>query len=163
MATGLLFGDGWDSDTDTQTSNGMSWRSGAGRMRAHWPSSADLVAPWGWGWRSVTIYPGQTVTWPVGSGGPLSSSITQWKWAVLWAPSNLDAVPDIDFYVDDTCAGGGVLAYDMGYDVRARFRLDQSQISGRCLQMRAVAYSVPPEGVTFYSADYFHSGSTAVH
>lgn len=161
MATALLFGDGWNSDSGAQTASEMSWRSGAGRLRAHWPSSADLVAPYGWGWQAITIYPGQTVTWPVGI--PPFSSPTQWKWAVMYPAANLDAVPDVDFYVDDTCAGGGVRASDAGYDVHSRFRFNQSQIAGRCLQMRAYGYSVPSTGVTFYTADYFHSGDTTVH
>src|SRR5690606_29805811 len=39
----------------------------------------------------------------------------------------------------------------------------KSQIAGRCLQMRAYAYSVPPSGVTFYTADYSHGGDPSVH
>lgn len=163
MANTLLMGDGWDSDSGLQTIIGMSTRSGAGRLKTHWPSSVDLAGTWGWGMRAVTITQGQTVTWPVGSGGPMPAGVTQWKWAVVWTPLNMDDVPDIDFYVDDLCGGGGIVASDTGYDVRGRFRLGQSSITGRCLQMRAVGYSVPPGGVTFYSADYFHSGATGAH
>lgn len=164
MVNTLLMGDGWDSDSSVQTVSGMSSRSGAGRLKTHWPSSTDLVGSWGWGMRAVTFTSNnQQISWPVGSGGPMPAGITQWKWAVLWTPTNLDDVPDVDFFVDDVCAGGGVLALDTGYDVRARFRLGQSTISGRCLQMRAVAYSVPSTGVTIYSADYFHSGGTGDH
>ncbi len=81
-------------------------------------------------------------------------------------PTNLTSVPDVDFYVDDTCPfQGGILklASDAGYDIRARFRLSQAEITGRCLRMRAVAYSVPPGGVTFYTSDYFHSSDPNEH
>lgn len=166
MVNALLMGDGWNADDGTIHTTGMSTLSGAGRVRTHWPSSTDLVGPWGWGWRAVTIHQGETVTWPVGGTGVEPSAVTLWKWAALWTPTDLTSVPDVDFYVDNTCAFGGgtsTLWSDTGYDVRARFRLTQSQISTRCLQMRAYGYSVPPEGVTFYSADYFHSGDPSVH
>jgi hypothetical protein len=134
----------------------------------HWPSSENLTPPWGWGWRAVHLSPHESVTWPVSDALPESSAITQWKWAVLWTSydgshDDLDHVTDIDFQVEDTCAGNATIVGDHGYDLRARFRLDRAQISGRCLQMRATAFSVPPAGVTFYSADYFHSGPPTEH
>lgn len=164
MTQALLMGDGWN--TTQITAQGTSDLSGAGRVRAHWPSAVDMTGPWGWGWREVTILDGQTVEWPVGDNGPESSLITQWKWAVLWTEPDLDNVSDIDFRVVNKCPPGGgeqTLLYDAGYQVRARFRLGQSSISGRCLFMRAYGYKVVPGGKTFYSADYFHSGDPSTH
>lgn len=169
MANVLLMGDGWNGTT--RTTQGMDFVTGAGRARVHWPSSSDLTAPWGWGQRTVTLSQGQTATWPVAGPGVEDSRITQWKWSVLWtwnnasaaSPGGLADVPDIDLYVDDVCTGTTVnLLSDIGYDVRARFRLSSSQIAGRCLQMRAYAFAVNGT-VTIYSADYYHSGATGVH
>jgi len=164
MTQTLLMGDGWN--TTQITSQGTNDLTGSGRVRAHWPNNADLVSPWGWGWRQVTITTGQTIEWPVWDSGPESPLVTQWKWAVLWTEPNLDSVGDIDFMVVDKCPPGGgerTLYYDGGYQVRSRFRLAQSEISGRCLYMRAYGYNLPPEGRTFYSADYFHSGDPGQH
>ena len=62
------------------------------------------------------------------------------------------------------CAPGvAVVASDLGYDIRSRFRLNQGQITGKCLRMRAHGFSVPPGGATFYAADYFHSGDASQH
>ena len=165
MVNGLLMGDGWNLTVNPSTA-GLHPRTGAGRAKLHWPSGSDLTGPWAWGWRAVHLYPGNSVTWPVGSGGILPGTVTLWKWAVLWTASDLGAVPDVDLYVEDNCGGGNptqIIVSDVGYDVRARFRLTQAHLMARCLRMRATAYSVPPGGVTIYSADYYHSGPTAVH
>ena len=63
------------------------------------------------------------------------------------------------------CVSGGVqlLAYDISYDIRARFELPASSFAGRCLQMRAHLYSGPSGGVVFYSASYFRGGNTETH
>ena len=162
----LLMTDHWDAITNSYRTVALSNLSGAGRLRMHYPSSDDLVAPWGWGWRSFTINQGETVAWTVGDSGPESASITQWKWAALWIEPNLDSVADIDFKVVDTCPVGGgevVVASDTSRSLRARFDLFQPQISGRCLEMRAYGYSVPTGGRVVYSADYFHGGNPNDH
>jgi hypothetical protein len=50
-----------------------------------------------------TIHDGETITWPIGMTQSESlNHVTQWKWAVLWTPAKLSAVPDIDrFYSAD--------------------------------------------------------------
>ena len=114
------------------------------------PHPNDLTGPWGWGWRSVTVTQGQTVTFDVGGPGVEAAGITDWKMAALWTPSDLQNVPDVDFFVDNTCAFGGgtsTLLADTGYDVRTRFRLSGADIAGKCLRMRLYGYSVPPGGV----------------
>jgi len=171
MTNALLMGDSWDGSTVRTGSAPMDWVAGAGRPRIHWPSNVDLVTPWSWGQRSFVIHNNETVVIPVNGGSVMPASATQWKWAVAYTwndPSagagGLQNVPDVDFYVDDICGGVTTNLYsDIGYDVRSRFRLTQSQIAGHCLQMRAFGYSVPPLGVTIYSADYYHSGDPSVH
>lgn len=169
MTNALLLGDGWNGATIQQ--KGLHPVTGAGRPRLHWPSNSDLVAPWGWGQRVITIHQGETITWPVGNGGPMSPSVTLWKWATLYTwtdpaggAGGLSNVPDIDFYVDDTCNGTTItIDHDTSRDTRARFRLTKERISGKCLRMRAYGHSIPPGGATFYSADYFHSGDPSLH
>jgi hypothetical protein len=58
-------------------------------------------------------------------------------------------VPDIDFSVEWTCAPSGVVTLyaDNGYDFRTRFRLDQGDLLGRCLRMKAFGYSIPANGL----------------
>jgi hypothetical protein len=170
MVNTLLMGNGWSSSSGTIRALGMDWRSGAGRVKAHFPHNLDLVAPWGWGWRAVTIRQGETVTWPIGMTQSESLHyVTQWKWAVLWTPPDLSQVPDVDFYVDETtCPPGGSYIRnglnDLGYDHRVRFKLGRSSLDGgRCYRMRAYGYNVPAGGVTFYSADYYHSGPAGDH
>lgn len=163
MANVILLGDGWWGTNSTTPTSRMDVVSGAGRVRAHWPSSSDLVAPWAWGWHKYTISTGQDVTWTVGSGGPMSSAVTQYKAAFVMMPSSLSSIPDIDFYLEDTCpAGGGIvtIASDTGYDLRSRFRLSASAITGKCLRVRAHGFSGT---ATFWSADYLHSGTPADH
>jgi hypothetical protein len=167
MVNALLMGNGWrpgaGGGTGTISQSGMGYRSGAGKPKTHWPSSADLQSPWGWGWRAVSIRQGETVSWPVGDSGMELSSVMQWKWAVLYTSPSMNDVPDIDFYIDNTCGPGTYNMYsDTGYDLRARFRLSWADIAGRCLQMRAYGYSVSGT-VTFYSADYFHGGEETLH
>lgn len=163
----LLSGDSWDEVSNTEPTSGVSPTSGYGRVRMHWPSSSSINGPWAWGWRAFTIQQGETVSWVVGSAGPESTSVTEWKWALLWFEDNLASTSDIVTGVYDTCpAGGGspvLVAGDYSYGMRKRVRLTSSQIGGKCLEMRATAYLAPPGGTVVYSADYFHGGSTAGH
>lgn len=162
MVNLLMYGDAWDA-VSGGTVQRLSEVSGAGRLRARFPSSASLTAPWGWGWHSFTIAQGQTVTWPVWDTGPESTALTEWKWAALWDEPDLQNVADIDFYVYNTCPSGGgapvLVASDVGYSLRTHMRLSQSQIGGRCLEMRAYGYKVPAAGRTVYTADFFHSST----
>jgi hypothetical protein len=94
---------------------------------------------------------------------PMPSSMTMWKAAILWTPSDMNAVPDIDFYVEDVCANNQSIRADYGYDIRSRFRIVAPELTGKCLRIHAYGYAIPPGGVTFYVANYYHSGPTNVH
>ncbi len=161
MANLLVMGDGWNADSGGISPVFMNTLSGGGRFRGHFPSSQDLQAPAAWGWRAVPIRQGEHVYWPIGTP-PLSPQITMWKGAVLWTPADLNAVPDIDFYIENTCPFE-TIASDISYDIRARFRVTAPNLAGKCLQVHAYGFNVPPGGTTFYAADYFHSGPTNVH
>ncbi|MEM9463387.1 MAG: S8 family serine peptidase [Myxococcota bacterium] len=167
MVNMLLLGDKWDYSTGADRSTGISDTSGFGRMKVHFPTSASLSGPWGWGWRSEVLQQGETKTWTVGSAAAESALVTQFKWAVTWFDNDLDESSDVVIRVYNTCpAGGGAPQYvsgDSGYNLRKSVRLSQSQISGRCLEMRATAYQAPAGGVRIYSADYWHGGDPAEH
>jgi hypothetical protein len=97
LANVLLFADG-----DIGPSNDR-YRMGFGRLRAHLPWSGDLVAPWGWGWRSVALSNGDEVQFTVGADGPEPVGVTQHKWVITWFEPNLGAIADIDVELIDTC------------------------------------------------------------
>lgn len=159
----LLLGDHSDG-TAAGKNLTMDPHMGAGRLRLHWPSDTSMVAPWGWGWRSFTIYNGQTVSWTVGDGGPESSLITRWKWAVMWFENSLTSVADIVIRVVDSCQGNAIIANDVSYYTRKTLFLNGgSQIANRCLVMQVTGVGVPPEGRVIYSADYFQSGDASIH
>ncbi len=161
----LLMGD-YDKRTqpyDDLYYNPPSSTMGHGRVRAHWPYSPLLVAPWGWGWRSFRIYQGEERSWPVWSTGPESSAITKWKWVVFTKEHDLTATSFIIARVYDTCAGAGYVKGDYTATINKRITLDGADIGGRCLEMRVYGYQVPPEGVELYSADYFQSGDPTLH
>lgn len=167
MVNLLLLGDGWSGSgvPGSYPPTTVSSRSGFGRVRAHWPDDESMAGDWGWGWRAFTIYEGQTVTWNVGTSGPESTSITEWKWATLWFEPDLQNVADIDFEVWDMCAPGGpvMLHADWSLSLRSRFNLLGPSIGGKCLQMRAYGYRVPAQGRVIYSADYYHSGTPSMY
>lgn len=167
MVNLLLLGNGWSAEQGSITSSGMDWLSGAGRLKMHWPSTADLTPPWNWNFGARFVAPGQDAVWSINNGSPLSGSVTQFKFVTMYTAADLNNVPDVDFYVEDTCPPGGgppvIIASDTGYDIRSRFRLEGLQIQYRCLQLRAHAYSVPPEGMAFYLASLYHSGPTWLH
>lgn len=75
--------------------------------------------------------------------------------------NDLSRVPDVDFFIEDTCPPPGVpspapVASDSGYDVRSRFRL--TGIGGKCLRFRAYGYAVPAAGTKINVAYYYHGG-----
>jgi len=75
-------------------------------------------------------------------------------------------VADIVFDVVDKCDpvyGEKVLYSDWSFNLVGKFTLDQSDICGKCLYMRATGLSVPVGGRTVYSADYYHSGDPTIH
>jgi hypothetical protein len=153
LALALLLGDGWDPEADDGRSrrSGMSALSGAGRAHARWPG--DGGSPSGWGFRTITIHQGETVTWRVGRAGSRAAAGASWRWAVAQTPSSVDDVPAIELHVDDTCSGT-TLASDTSHGTRARFGL---QADVRCLRMRAYGARIPAGGATFYSADAYEA------
>ena len=161
----LLLGDNFEmapvGDRRTQVSD----YTGYGRAKVHFPSSASLEGPWGWGWRAEHLDAGETKTWTVGGSGPESYSVEELKWAVTWFDHLLDA-SDVVIRIYDTCPPGGgavQVAYDVSYNLRKTIHLLGDEIGGRCLEMRATAYQTPPGGVTIYSADYWHGGDPDEH
>ena len=120
----------------------------------HYPAPGGISGNWAWGQRAFWLYPGQTVSFSVGSGTSLPSSIRQWKWAVYWNETNLNAVSDIDIEVWDTCTNTRV-AYQWDYDLRNRIQLRDAEIWGRCLEMRVKAYYVDSPRLV-WSADFYH-------
>jgi hypothetical protein len=167
LANLLVMGDGYTGGHySTSHLTSISANSGFGRLRAHFPSSNNLTAPWGWGSHSFMLYHGQTVAFDVGGPGPESSLISNWKWAVVmdW-PYGYVETPNIDIRVVNTCQPP--VTYDEVGDMtevfRHRIRLYSSQIAGRCLQMRVTGVNVPSQGVRIYMADYYHSGDPELH
>ncbi len=178
----LLMGDGMNSYLGypgqlAEIPHGVSEQVGYGRLRAHWPSSADLTAPWGWGDRQFVAPAGVAVRWPVETAAAEDPAVTQWKWATAIFPNNLDAV-DTDYVIEvvDTCApvqGGGtteqVVDSDYSFDIRKRIQLTHEKIcppdrpTCRCLEMRLTVFGAPAGGTMFYSADYYHSGDVTDH
>ena len=66
----------------------------------------------------------------------------------------------------DICPPGGGIApisYDATWSLRKRIRLMAPYIGDKCLQMRAIVYEAPVNGVTLYTADYYHSGNVNYH
>lgn len=162
----MLSADGSTGFGSARNAKGLSHYVRYGRLRHHRPFESTLVAPWGWGWRTQVLMQGQQLQWTVGDSGQESSSIAQGKWAFLWFDSNLQSTSNIVIQVVDTCPQGGgeaLVAWDYSHGLRKAIRLSQADISGKCLEMRAIALSTPFGGTRFWSADYFHSGPTEVH
>ncbi len=167
MVNLLLLGDASNGSATGQSPNFVHTQAGFGRIRAHLPTSANMTGPWGWGWRAATLTAGSELLVNVGTSGPESASVTTWKSALIWFDNDLEATSDVTIEVLNTCPSGGgppvLVEYDNSYYLRKRVRLNQSQISGRCLQTRIRAWETPPGGTTIYHADYYVSGSTTVH
>lgn len=157
-ATMLMFGDGWDASTNTTRTSGLHTQSGAGRLRARFPDSADFTGGWAWGFRAVTLSQGQEVCWGVSHGGPLEASYTTWKWAARWTEPDLMSIADIDLRVLDACNGN---AYVVGQNDRAidnRIELKSAAFSGKCLRACLYGYMIPAGTTrTVYTVDFIHS------
>jgi len=160
----LLMGDGYHSDIGMKSAVGMDPRSGAGRVHMHYPSSASLISPWGWGWHSFRLDPGQERWFSMWDDGAESPSITQWKVAMTWREDDYTNMADIVLEVWDHCEGQPwvQVSEDWSYDIRKRITLPGSSIGGRCLWYRVRCFSAPA-GRSVYVADYFHSGDPAEH
>ncbi len=167
----LLMGDGWKYDNNADPGWGSDRVTGLGRLHMHYPGSASMVAPWGWGYHVVTLggaY-GNTAQFQVWDSGPESAAITTWKLALTWAETGAyTQVADIYVDVLNTCPGGGgspvPVFSDWSYDIRKRVTLSQSQIGGKCLEYRITVWGMP-SGQTrqVYVADYFDSGNPNDH
>src|SRR5207244_5869261 len=107
------------SNYGIQTPQGMSIRSGAGRLKPHFP--IDFVTPWAWTNTEVTVHQGDLLIFPIADGNPIPDWVTHWKFGALWTPPDLSAVPDVDFYIFDVTSGTGgylPLAWDQSYEFR---------------------------------------------
>jgi subtilisin family serine protease len=167
LAHMLLMGDTWSSDFDQKVSLGMDQRSGAGRAHLWYPSSQDLTSPWGWGCHQFEISNGQTRAFSVGSSGPESTSVMQWKVALTFDEPDLMDAADIDLEVWDTCPEGGgevPITADVSTDIRSRVSLVSYQIAEKCLEYRVYGWHVPQgETRTVSVCDYYHSGNSGDH
>ena len=140
----------------------MSYCFGAGRMRARFPSSNDLVGPWEWEWRYFPITNHQDVSYLVYNGVPVPQQVTQWKWVLEWDEPDFSNIADVDIHVYNTCPPGGgqvQIASQTDYDYRNRITLSGSAVQGACLSLEVYGYNVPSGGRMVYSAYFFHSGS----
>lgn len=177
MTNVLLQGD-WTQYPMFETSTGdILSRFGFGNVRWHWPSFADLTAPWAWETRSFFVESGKTYVWPLTANLlPTPYGTKQFKWAVTSLPTNLDNVEmDYTLQIYDTCPlpGGGasaeLLYQDLSFDIRKRIQLSASDVCPqghahcRCLEMRAQVWTAPTTGTYLFSAAYSHSGPTDVH
>jgi hypothetical protein len=159
----LMMGDGWNAESGATMSSGLSRLSGAGRLKNHFMSNANLTAPWAWGCHKATLTAsGQVRTYGV-SGNPQSVAVQTWKAALTWKEPHLNNSADITLRVRNTCPSQ-VLAGDVTYDVRKRIRLSQATINGKCLEYDVSAVHIPAgESRTFTVCDYLQSGSAANH
>ena len=166
MVNLLLLGDNWDWNTDDDLRTGISDTTGFGRAKVHFPTSASLTGPWGWGWRAEHLDEGETKSWTVGGAGAESYAVEEFKWAVTWFDEDLENASDVVIRLYNTCAPGGTtqwVASDASFNLRKSIHLLGDEIGGRCLEMRATAYDTPPGGVVIWSADYWHSGDPEDH
>lgn len=167
MTNLLLLGDRSDGTSDGYKETGVSDLSGLGRLKLHWPDGENMTSPWHWAWKWVTIEDGETITWELNDGDPLSSNVEVWKWVAHWFDDDLTSVSDITISVYDTCPDDGgsdeYIAGDASFAIRKQVRLKGEDVAGRCLELRAKAYDVPPGGIALYSAEYYDGGDISEH
>lgn len=163
----LMMGDGYQFEwgPGLNTPSGMSAKTGAGRIKAHWPSTADLGFEWGWAWHNPTVYQGQTHKFKIRSALPMPAYVNQVKAAFMMMPSSFYDIPDVDMYLMDVCnpASPTIVLAETGYDLRGRFRLEAGNIAGRCLEIWLYGYRVPAAGIPVYAAEYYHTASSDNH
>ena len=165
MAAMLLMGDGFHEIAGGYRAVGLDRGSGAGRMKMHYPSSQDLVAPWNWGIREFQMLPGQVVVFPLADYGPKPASVTQLKVAMTFKEADYTNAADIDLKIYSNCGGTPEwLAQDTLRDIHSRVVLSQSSITGKCTEAHVEAYYIPPgQSRTVNVSYYYHSGSTVDH
>ncbi len=167
----LLMGDGYHyTRNGRRVDTGFDPRSGAGRLRMHYP--AELVSPMGWGWHRFEMRSNYIATYRVGGTAGVDGRATQWKGAMTWVEVDYNNIADVVFSIWNMCpAGGGppvMLARDDSYDIRKRLVLYRNQFSPNgdraCLEVRIETFNIPDgQTRTVYVADYFHSGDPATH
>lgn len=140
---------------------------GFSNLVLHAPVSADLTAPWSWGWRRFNISQGEIVCHTMGTSGPESNLITQLTANMRWYETDFTNAADIVFYIQDrcptACAEGGNPLWvedDFSYDIAKGIRIsDNTKIGGHCLEMVTEALVVPNGGTrTVYRYNVWHSG-----
>ena len=107
LANMILMGDSYAFDYGGDRRTRMDPRSGAGRTHMHYPASANLTAPWGWGWHVFNIGNSSTVAFTVWDSGPESPLLRQWKVAMTWKETDYAAAADMILEVYNTCPSGG--------------------------------------------------------
>jgi hypothetical protein len=164
-----MMGDGYNADSGTIATSGMSSLSGAGRLKNHFMDGADLTAPWAWGCHKQTftcppIGPCPQLMFTYGVAfSPHPAAITTWKAALTWKEPYLDNAARIVIRVRNTCPAQNVVA-DNSADIRKRVKLSQSSISGKCLVYDVIATYMPiSSSRTFTVCDYLQSGNAGDH
>ncbi|MCK6574154.1 S8/S53 family peptidase [Myxococcota bacterium] len=171
MAHMMLLGDAWDgadvvAPGGTQyMPNGPNKKSGFGRLRMRGPYAplTNLVGPYHWASNVVTAMPGQVYSFAVNGAGPEPAGPTEFKVVAHWTPTDFGSTSDIVLELWNTCpAGGGPAAklqHNHTFDYRKRIR--RTNISGQCLEVRVIPYSVPAQGEAVYLAYLYHSGEVS--
>lgn len=150
----LLFGNGWDADSDAKTQFIISEVSGFGHTLAHYPSSHNLTAPWRWSSVVEGLLPGNTKIISI-SDTPLSSNVTQLKIATTTYERDLNAQSWYWMSVNDTCNNNQLLALDISPEPRKRFLI--TDLANKCPELRIVPYDIPNNGLSVALAFYYHS------
>ena len=168
----LLMGDGTGSGTNpdpgaapTNSTSGMNWVWGAGRLKMRLWDDVGLDGPWAWGVGGFYIHDGDTVDVVIG-GNPMSSDVDAWTGVLSWNEPWIDAdatnrhAADIVFRVVTTDPVGGqcvnpqgssnvtTVYSDLSFDPTKRIRLRPGvieQLHGKCAWMRFQAYNIPAD------------------
>lgn len=163
LAALLAQGDGFDDASNSIRVSGLSNTSGGGHFHMHYPNGdGNMAAPWAWGNDAFTLATGQDhiIQW-----GVLPATATEWKIGLVWNETYANGtVADVDVYVyslgNGNCTSSPVLlASQTDWDIHNKITLTGSQVANQCLQIKVHGYSIPPEGRTIYSVNYYHGGT----
>jgi Subtilase family len=152
----LALGDGFEGPGF----GGVSYRTGAGRIYARFPTAAGFGnAGWVWGNNVIVIGPSQEICTTV-NGGNVLTGFTQWKYGATWDEPNMANAADIDFYVRDADTNA-TLASQTDRTIFQHFRLGSATFAGRRLKVCASAWHIPAgQTRTVYSTDFIHNNGS---
>jgi hypothetical protein len=115
---------------------GTDFRSGYGRLRAHFDSSASMGSSRAMMIGTTTLSHGQILNIPINGGLPLSAANKGVKVAVNWFEDDYLNVSDIVLSVQNVCSGTPIttLAYDSSTSLTKSVKLGAS--GGKCPRIR---------------------------